>query len=59
MDGYKVDDMPQYFTMRELDASNPYMQLIIWDGKKYIDIKAMTNKRLFGAKIEDFVPSKA
>ena len=55
LDGIKVENIQQYYIARDHKFRNPYMDIIIWDGKKYQELKKIyVPDRLFGVSIKDY-----
>lgn len=58
LDGYQVDDLTQYYVVREMDASNPRMNLIVWDKTQYKAVTVSIPNRRFGLDLKSFTPEK-
>jgi tetratricopeptide (TPR) repeat protein len=53
LDGYEVQSQAQYTFVRSLSDS-PEMEIILWDGQIYREIKANRPGRLFGVGMQDY-----
>jgi hypothetical protein len=54
VDGYRVRNMQQYSLLRDRKAGE--MELIIWDGLKYRELKASLPNRLWAAYMTTYTP---
>jgi len=54
VDGYLVENLTQYYFVRELDSKNPQMALTVWDGKNYKDITVTLHNRRLGVDLINF-----
>lgn len=58
LDGYRVDNMRQYFYVRELDRGNPVMKVVVWNGERYAEMSVTVPARLFGVRMSDYRPAE-
>lgn len=54
VDGYQVENLTQYYFVRELDSANPRMDLIAWDGKDYLEVTVTISNRRFGVDLKSY-----
>lgn len=57
LDGYAVENLTQYFIIRQLDKDNPRMEMIIWNGTEYKPAAISLPNRRFGLDIQTYPPS--
>jgi hypothetical protein len=53
LDGYRTDTLRQYTIARAV-ASEPKMNLIVWDGAKYRSLEIEVPGRKFGVNLGDY-----
>lgn len=56
LDGHAVDNLNQYYVVRELDSDNPRMELIVWTGTEYKTVALSIPKRRFGLNLQTYAP---
>lgn len=56
LDGRAVADLAQYYIVREMDAANPQMELIVWTGTEYKAVTLFVPRRRFGLDLQSYVP---
>ncbi len=49
-----MDTVAQYIFVRDLDASNPRMDLILWNGNEYVEIVTDLKNRRFRLSLADY-----
>jgi len=54
LDGIALDNLTQYFIIRQLQKSNPRMDLIVWSGTEYKKASISLNKRRFGLDLQNY-----
>ncbi len=56
VDGVEIVNSEQYKFVRDLDAANPRMELIFWNGDRYVATTVTLTDRRFGLSLEDYAP---
>jgi hypothetical protein len=56
VDGVEIVNSEQYAFVRDLDAANPRMELIFWNGERYVAAEVTLPDRRFGLSLEDYSP---
>lgn len=58
LDGYRVDNLTQYYVVRQMDAAKARMDLIVWDDGHYKAVGINIPNRRFGLDIQSYTAAK-
>lgn len=58
LDGYRVDNLTQYYVVRQMDAAKARMELIVWDDGHYKAVGINVPNRRFGLDIQSYSAAK-